>query len=271
MIPNPFRELVERVVGPVWAGESRKDRMREELLAHLEASFEEERGHLGDDGAAGERAIRRLGEPGALTRSLQDSVPWLERILYTRLIPPSRREVWWRRRHDEALLKHAIRVTIGMTALGVFGDLMGLLMAATFGAHRLDWRVILVWGPATLLVCAAGCFLSPFLCEGMIRALQDGPSRWYRSAMVAALSSLMVIALVLTFVVIVTIGAPHGQVFQRSDWLRVLAIALLAPIVLVVAAMDTISWRSRRDGWDCSEIVGQAFPPDSPRTSGGKA
>jgi hypothetical protein len=269
MIPSQFRELVERVAGPVWAGESRKDRMREELLAHLEASFEEERGHLGDDGAAARRAIERLGDPAALTRSFQDSVPWFERILYTRLIPPSRRGVWWRRRYDETLLKHAVRVTIGMTALGVVGDLIGLLMAATLGAHRLDWRVILVWGPAALLVCAAGCFLSPFLCEGMIRALQDGPSRWYRSAKVAALSSLMVIALMLTFVVIVSIGAPQGQVFQRSDWLRVvLPIALLAPIILVMAALDTISWRRRRDGW---ENVGQAFQLDSPDTSGWKA
>ena len=254
MIPSRFRDLIERVVGPVWASEFRKNRMQEELFAHLEASFEEERGHLGDDCAAAERAIRRLGEANELTRSLQDSVPWLERVLYTRLIPRHRLETWSRRRRDETLLRYAIRVTIAMTALIAAGDLIGVLAAAVERTHPIDWRVVLVWGPATLVVGAAGVFLCPFLCEGMIRALQGGSSRWYRPALVAALSSLMVMALVLGFVVIVSVGAPHGQVFQRSDWLRVLPMALLAPIFLVLTARDTSSWRRRRDGWDLPEI-----------------
>jgi hypothetical protein len=254
MSANLFGDHIERVVGPVWASESRKNRVREELVAHLEASFAEERGHLGDDRAAAERAIRRLGEAGALTRSLQDSVPWLDRVFYTRLIPHHRLETWWRRRRDETLLRYAIRVTIVMTALIAAGDLIGVMAAVVERTRPIDWRVVLVWGPATLVVSAVGAFICPFLCEGMIRALQNGPSRWYRPALVAALSSLMVMVLVLGFVVIVSVGAPHGQVFQRSDWLRVLPMALLAPIFFVFAARDTISWRRRRDGWDLPEI-----------------
>ena len=65
--------------------------MREELSAHLAGRFEEERGRLGDDVAAAERAIERLGEVSELTRSLQDSVPWLERVLCTPLPPRARR------------------------------------------------------------------------------------------------------------------------------------------------------------------------------------
>jgi hypothetical protein len=80
-----FRNHIERAVGPVRAVESRKDRMGEELSAHLAASFEDERARLGDDRAAAERAIQRLGEVSELTRSLQDAVPWLERVLYTPL------------------------------------------------------------------------------------------------------------------------------------------------------------------------------------------
>ena len=64
MSANLLGDHIERVVGPVSASESRKDQIREELAAHLEASFAEERGHLGDDREAAEHAIRRLGEPG---------------------------------------------------------------------------------------------------------------------------------------------------------------------------------------------------------------
>jgi hypothetical protein len=267
MIPNQFRELVERAVGPVWASESRKDRMREELFAHLEASFEEERGHLGDDGAAAERAIQRLGEPAALTRGLQDSVPWLERVLYTRLIPRHRLETWGRRRRDEALLHYAIRITTWMTTIIAVEDLIFLPIIRTHGRPA-DWPVAIAWITAQLMLIAAGTFVFPFLWEAMVRALQSGSSQRYRPALVAALSSLVVVALILTFVLIVTVMAPHGQVFRRADWLVVLPMALIAPIAVYLGARDTISWRRRRDGW---ENVGQAFQPDSPNPSGWKA
>jgi len=49
MSASLFGDHIERVVGPVSASESRKDRMREELAAHLVASFAEECGRPGDD------------------------------------------------------------------------------------------------------------------------------------------------------------------------------------------------------------------------------
>ncbi len=235
MIPSHFRDRIERVVGPVWASESRKDRMREELFAHLEASFEEERGHLGDDGAAADRAIQRLGEASELTRSLQDSVPWLERVFDTRLIPHHRLETWCRRRRDETLPHYAIRITTWMTAMIAGGDLIGAMVGAAVRSRPVDWPVVLVWGPATLAVIAVGTFVFPFLGEAMVRALQSESSHRYRAPLIAALSSLFVIALILGFVLIVTVGAPHGQVFRRADWLLVLVFALFAPPALFLA------------------------------------
>jgi hypothetical protein len=271
MIPSQFRDLVERVVGPVWASESRKDRMREELFAHLAASFEEERGRLGDDGAAAERAIQRLGEADALTRSLQDSVPWFERVLCTRLIPYHRLEIWFRRRRDETVSRYAIRITTCMMAVIVGLDLIVIPAGAATRGRLMDGRVVLAWGTAQLLLIAAGTFVFPFLWEAMVRALQSGSSRRHRAAQVAALSSLFVTTLILGFVLIVTVGSPHGQVFRRADWLLVLVFALIAPVPLILGARDTIAWRERRDGWDLPENVGQAFQPDVSEESGWKA
>jgi len=72
---------VERIVRPVRATERRKLKMRRELLAHLQAALEEEREHTQNEQLAWEAATKRLGMPTDLTRSLQRSVPLLERLL----------------------------------------------------------------------------------------------------------------------------------------------------------------------------------------------
>lgn len=75
--------VVERAVRPVRASLARKRPMREELLAHLVAIFEEEAERLGDERAALDRARQRFGDPGELTAQLQACVPrrdWLGRF-----------------------------------------------------------------------------------------------------------------------------------------------------------------------------------------------
>jgi MFS family permease len=244
----------------VSASDSRKDRMREELAAHLVASFAEERGRLGDDREAAERALHRLGEPGALTRSLQDSVPWLERVFYTRLLP-HRLETWRRRRRDETLRRYAIRMTSLMIALLAAGDLIVLPLAvAVEGGRPMQGREALAGATAQLVVAAAATFVFSFLVEAMVRALQgesSGRNR-YRAALVAGLSTLVVVVLMLAFFLIATALAPHNTNFRRTDWpvvLRwVLPQALLAPVALFLCARDTISRRLRRDRWDLPEM-----------------
>jgi len=89
----------ERIVRPVRALQSRKLRMRMDLLAHLEAAVDEERGvrERADEGAderadelatelaAVEQAKFRLGQPEELTKSLQRTVPAVERVLLARI------------------------------------------------------------------------------------------------------------------------------------------------------------------------------------------
>ncbi len=70
--------------------------MREELLAHLEEIFAQERERLGDEGKAAEEAARRFGDPRELSRQLQPCVP--RRDALTRLF--ERQRIWQVRRGE---------------------------------------------------------------------------------------------------------------------------------------------------------------------------
>ena len=80
VILQELKRTVEQAVRPVRATMARKRRMREELLAHLVAIFEEEAGKLGDEQAALEQAKLRFGDPRELTGQLQQAVPWWDRF-----------------------------------------------------------------------------------------------------------------------------------------------------------------------------------------------
>lgn len=80
-----LRIHVERIVRPIRASVPRKNKMREELLAHLQTAIEEERPATATDEEAIERAKQRLGDPDALRAELQSAVPWYERIGHTRV------------------------------------------------------------------------------------------------------------------------------------------------------------------------------------------
>ena len=78
-----------------------------------------------------------------MTRSLQDSVPWLgARPLYPPTPGSSPPETWGRRRRDEETLRHyAIRITSRMTAFIAVADLIVLPVdarhaRATYGRTR---------------------------------------------------------------------------------------------------------------------------------------
>ena len=75
-----LRKLVERVVRPVVAIRISKRKMREELLAHVQAVFDDELTATGDDRVALQRALQRFGEPSETTSALQTSIGRRERI-----------------------------------------------------------------------------------------------------------------------------------------------------------------------------------------------
>jgi hypothetical protein len=73
-------KIVERAVRPVQASTARKRKMREELLAHLTAIYDEELARLHDPAAALDSAAKRFGDPRELAGELAGAVPWPERI-----------------------------------------------------------------------------------------------------------------------------------------------------------------------------------------------
>jgi hypothetical protein len=92
---------VERVVRPMRADPRRKMKMRQELLAHLTSAYEEAKARLGNESLALEEAVRRFGNPTDLTRDLQASVPFYERVLFIR-VPGTK----WMSRYDRALERY---------------------------------------------------------------------------------------------------------------------------------------------------------------------
>jgi hypothetical protein len=78
-------------------------RMREELLAHLTAIYEEELARSGDEAAARAETARRFGDPTALTPELEASVTWRDRI-------DARLDRWFGWRPGEPLVRHLLRM-----------------------------------------------------------------------------------------------------------------------------------------------------------------
>lgn len=99
---KPLMIAVERIVRPIRAMESRKDRMREELLGHLQQLVEREGGL--------DRALQEFGEPDELREQLQATVPAIERVLFTG--PHGNTSKWtlWQRRDQESDARFALRV-----------------------------------------------------------------------------------------------------------------------------------------------------------------
>src|SRR5262245_315933 len=71
--------LVERAVRPVEASTPRKRKMREELLAHVTAVFEEEAASVGEERLALERTEQRFGDLAEPSGQLQESIPASDR------------------------------------------------------------------------------------------------------------------------------------------------------------------------------------------------
>jgi hypothetical protein len=73
-ILTQLKTIVERAVRPVTASRRRKRQMREELLAHLTAVFDEERATCDVETTALQRARQRFGDPRELTEELEKTV-----------------------------------------------------------------------------------------------------------------------------------------------------------------------------------------------------
>jgi ATP-dependent Clp protease ATP-binding subunit ClpC len=158
--------------------------MREELLAHLTAIFEEEVERLGDQRAALDQAARRFGDPRELTAQLQDTVPRWDR--FARLD-----EVGSFRGPQESASGYAYRILSFAVAVCVISIVAASAIAFFFGREgELQLRLHVVLCMSVLQIpLTAGILM---LANGMYRALYGMPShRSWRMAVVYGLISMV--------------------------------------------------------------------------------
>jgi hypothetical protein len=121
---SELNRLIERIVVPIKASRGRKRRMREELLAHLSTVFAEELATAADETAALCATFARFGEPGNVTRDLQEAVPPRDRL-----------------RAGVEILSHAF-LSIVFTAV-VYKFLCYLVLGKIEGELRTEYNVML--------------------------------------------------------------------------------------------------------------------------------
>jgi ATP-dependent Clp protease ATP-binding subunit ClpC len=216
--------LVERAVRPVRASMSHKRKMREELLAHVTAVFEEEAASLGDEGAALERTGQRFGNPAELTGQFQESVPASDRLaLFLEQVFV---------RTSASPLRLALRYTL----LTLFFPAI-LLSAYVMQGRMSEWPIA--------VAAAVLAFVCVILVDGLRDALFGPAGRSWRKAALVSVASWFLIpgatfALCLTF---------SGDVSSSlMDVLPLLPAALLSPAALISPACAfAVDARSQRE------------------------
>ena len=120
--------------------------MREELLAHLTAIYDEELARENDVDAAWRAAVERFGASADLTRELQATLPWNERLSYFI-------ESWIGWRPPETATRWMARSALQTTALlAVLNIVAAIWMIAAAGWNPGVWMVIRAIGTMSLLI-----------------------------------------------------------------------------------------------------------------------
>ncbi|HTU25676.1 MAG TPA: permease prefix domain 1-containing protein [Pirellulales bacterium] len=256
---------VERVVRPIQASGARKDRMREELLAHLTQLYEEELARSGDPDLAVGAAIGRFGDAATLSREMQASVSRLERFTYFQLPMPR----WQRRRLGESPLHYILRLNtwaavITLVAVTLLG--LPLFFAASRRPHRADQvspgqaEVFLIGFAAIQAITIYGWAL---LGEAMRRALVARESAasaierrraFWRivgfAAANAALSGIVTSGALLLFVWVL----PIDFVSRKWFWSITLTAMVAGPPMILLQGRDQRAAVRRFDDWESLDL-----------------
>jgi hypothetical protein len=257
---NEFMVLVERAVRPVQAGPKKLTRMREELLAHLVSIYEEECARLGDESAARAEAIRRFGDPVALTAELQQSVTWNDRI-DARL----NRVFGWH--PGESALRYSARLAL-LLALVVLPWLPFTLVAARFarphdGAVPTTASLLRLFGGVLVFLPLAVFLLSMLsirLRDAMFGAFGAHRS-WRRVACLAGMSLLAFPVLGLLFfqVSLGNIDAMADQLTTTTSLVTSIVGYLFVPLYLMWWAWKVGPGQIRYAEWATLDI-GRQLP-----------
>ena len=267
--------LVERAVRPVRAGTSRKRKMREEMLAHVAAVFEEEQAKVSDELAALAQVELRFGTPAELTAQLQQAVPrhdWLVRFAEGKLPRPGESTLYYALRlafwYVVLITPFILVISLHMPWGAVFaaGEIVfsfSCFFTAVFLARAM-WLAL--YGPTgrsmqrIILVTAAASFVgvnAQFL-YCVVRWYEDRPNSSIEKIWSEALPVLPGMTLggpfLLIFASYVIWQGLYGPA-QRSWWL-----ALLGNLALCLAAACVTFGLGAALSGDLSSSVGSMFP-----------
>ena len=216
-----FKIIVERAVRPVRACLHRKQRMREELLAHIVAAFEDDLEAHGDEAAALEHAIERFGDPAELTNQLQAVVPAGDAV--DRLFD----YIWFQ--PGESTVHRALRHGL-LSDLLVFALMLGI--GLVYQGPITSWpRALLIYGGSVLGGFFLFSFAFTFLADWMRQALMRG-------ARTSRIEPILIVAA--TGLLVPGLGFALWLEFARlsvTDLLVVISLGAVISAILVHTAM----------------------------------
>jgi hypothetical protein len=223
--------LVERTVRPVRVSSSLKRKMREELLAHVSAVFEEEAAKLGNERVALERTAERFGNPADLTGQLQGSVPACDFLL--------RFLEGLAHRPGESALRRAVRY-----ALITFVVWGGALLPAFVVQGRLREWPILFAGPVLVFGLT---LLGVWMCQALC-----GPAgrSWPKAALVATASWLLIPGVTFGVLLIYSgdVRSSLADVLPTSPWYGAI------PVFMAVWGSLTAAQKRNAEEWASLQI-----------------
>jgi len=260
-----LRIQVERVVRPICASNPRKDQMREELLAHLTRLFEEELARTGDIESATAEAIRRFGDARALSRELQEAVPWLERLAFFKfpVYGPLRR------RRGESPLRFSLRMNCWGVAAGLACYSLAGLVAVTIPGRRPHRADQVTRGQALVcLACVAGIACATLfgwglLSEGVRHELEcraaattvlDRRKAIWRIVGYAVAGSALLGSAAAGFMLMVDAFLPVSIITRSGFWWVTVGAVALGPPSVLLHGRDQRAAARRFENWESLDL-----------------
>lgn len=240
--------VVERAVRPVRTASLRKDMIRQELLAHLIAVYEEHFARRGNEVQALNEATSRFGQPAELARELQASISWKERAMCIF-------EHYFHRRPAETGLSYLRRSAVMLLLFNA------AIMALTVGIVELfegipprEFWMRLRGGGSFVLIQSADILLLGIAYHQMRKAICSGVKAtlpWRKVAAWGVLSSLIVSISLLTFFLLST-----GELTTDMAvcCYRMLAFAVALPLCMAAICFNFGPAQLRHRQWEMLDI-----------------
>lgn len=243
-----LKVIVERAVRPVHAPAPRKTMMREELLAHVAAIFEEELREHGDEQLAAANVERRFGDPNELAGNLQRSVFLSERIVFFA-------ERWFEARVGESLIRRAGRY--GLTIFAVFATgwnvLCPLLVSHRQPAEEPGAMFYTLTLSAAML--AVMTFLLTLLTVGLQRTWRCAWDRsWFKSSLILLISCVVPTLMRVLFAVGMHLYSSGDLLIKSYSFGGTIAEAVTFQIIVIVAAIYLPFETKHVDEWGKLQI-----------------